>query len=322
MFIQSSNNISSSQLRFHLQLIIFVSSSRSLLRYVLLFIVGFQITYSQAQSVQSHEVFAHRGFRGLHPENTIQAMKKTLAYGAILELDLAITADKQVVVSHDPILNPKLTTSQDGAVLEKEPKNVIYQMDYETIRTFDVGIKPNPDFPDQERYQAHIPLFKEMIDSVETYAESLSLDAPRYFVETKLNEKTDGKNHPSPQEFVDLMMQVVDEKQIHDRLIVQSFDPRTLQILRRQHPEIKLAFLARSGTSLKENLKWLGFVPDYYSINSTDIDADLVTQCKAIEVQLIVGNCNDYSEIVRTANLGVHRVITDFPIEWLAENQE
>src|SRR5690606_3690981 len=124
--------------------------------------------------------------------------------------------------------------------------------------------------------------------------------------------------HPGPQEFVDLMMGVVDAKQIRERLIVQSFDPRTLQILHEQYPDVKTAFLARSNTSLDDNLQWLGYVPDYYSINSPAIDAALVEQCDKLGIALIVGNCNDYDEIKRIAQLGVHRVITDYPLESLA----
>ena len=114
-------------------------------------------TYAQSQPVP-FEVFAHRGFRGLHPENTITGMQKALTYGAILEFDLAITRDKQVVVSHDPVLNPKITRGPDGQTLGKD-KIRIYQMDYATLSAYDVGKTPNNDFPAQDRYPAHIPLF-------------------------------------------------------------------------------------------------------------------------------------------------------------------
>ncbi|MFC3198369.1 glycerophosphodiester phosphodiesterase family protein [Parapedobacter deserti] len=267
------------------------------------------------------EVYAHRGFRGLHPENTIQAMKKVLPYGAILELDLAISADKKVVVSHDPVLNPKITKKPNGDPLTKDEQYVLYQMDYSAIRQFDVGTTPNPDFPEQERYPAYIPLLSEVIDSVEALAAAEGFDPPRYFMETKLNAKTDGIRHPGPEEFVELLMEVVDEKNIRDRVIVQSFDPRTLQVLRRDYPEVKLAFLARAGTSLADNMEWLGFTPDYYSINAAYIDSALVSACGTLDMELIIGNCNDYGEIKRISALGVQRVISDFPITALAKQQ-
>lgn len=277
---------------------------------------------NQANTFQpSFEIYAHRGFRGLHPENTIQAMKKALEYGAILELDLAITRDKQVVISHDPVLNRKITVDASGKPLPENERYTIYQMEYEQVKSFDVGEKPNPDFPEQERYRAHIPLLNALIDSIEAYASLKKLDSPYYFMETKLNAKTDGVNHPEPEEFVDLMMQVVDEKKIRNRIIVQSFDPRTLQILRQKYPEVKVAFLAKNNTLLADNIAWLGFNPDYYSINAAYIDAGLIAQCNAMDIELIVGNCNDYEEIERISGLGVYRFISDFPITYLMGKQ-
>lgn len=270
------------------------------------------------------EVYAHRGFRGLHPENTIQAMKKALHYGAVLELDLAISKDKNVIVSHDAVMNTKITEKADGSSTVKVEKHVLYQMDYADIRSYDVGKRPNPDFPEQERYPAYIPLLSELVDSVERHAAAQGLEVPRYFIETKLNPKNDGVNHPGPEEFVRLMMQVVDAKGIRERIVVQSFDPRTLQILHRQFPDVKLAFLAKAETSLESNLDWLGFTPDFYSINPAYIDAALVAACEEVGTELIIGNCNDYNEIKRISALGVgvHRVISDFPMSSLAATKE
>ena len=266
----------------------------------------------------SMDVYAHRGFRGLHPENTIGGMKKALVYGAILEFDLAISKDKKVIVSHDAVMNGKITTRADGLPITGEGKHVLYQMDYADIRSYDVGTKPNPDFPDQQRYAAYIPLLGELIDSVEAFATAGNLEAPRYFIETKLNEKHDGVYHPGPEEFVHLMMEVIDAKGIRDRVTVQSFDPRTLQILHREFPDVELAFLAKANSTLAANLEWLGFTPDYYSINAEYIDAALVAACREAGTELIIGNCNDYAAIKRISELGVHRVISDFPMDSLA----
>ena len=277
-------------------------------------------TYARAQPVPI-EVFAHRGFRGLHPENTIRGMQKALAYGAILEFDLAITRDKLVVVSHDPVLNPKITQDPNGQTLGND-KIRIYQLDYAALSAYDVGKTPNTDFPEQVRYPAHIPLFKELLDSVEAFAAAQSIANPNYFIETKLNPKTDGVNHPGPKEFVDLMMRVVEEKGIQNRMIVQSFDFRTLQILRKEYPQIKLALLAKDSTSLDDNLNVLGFVPAYYSINAQFINRELIRRCHELKVKLIVGNCDDYEEILRLAKLGVKSVISDFPMEWLSRHND
>lgn len=267
----------------------------------------------------SFEVFAHRGFRGLYPENTIYAMKKALSHGAVLELDVVITRDHKVVVSHDPVLSRKIILDENGNPLERNNRKVIYEMDYSTLRSFDLGSRPHPDFPDQERYAGYVPLLEDLIDSVERYAAAQKLAEPRYMIETKLKPETDHVYHPEPAEFVSLLMEVVDRMQIRDRLIVQSFDPRTLQILNREYPDVPLAFLAKNDTSLDQNLSWLGFTPYYYSINAPYIDADLVSRCENLGMKIIIGNCNDYREIDRIQSLGVRRVITDFPIKWLQQ---
>ncbi|MES2458017.1 MAG: glycerophosphodiester phosphodiesterase family protein [Bacteroidota bacterium] len=272
------------------------------------------------ERAESFEVYAHRGFRGLNPENTIGGMKNALRTGAILEFDLNITRDKQVIVCHDGVVNPKITLGPGGAPLKMDRNQMaFYQMNYDQVRGYDVGSKANPDFPQQMRFKAHIPLFAALIDSLETYAAQQNLPAPRYFIETKLNEKMDGVNHPGPGEFVNLMMQIVKQKGIQKRMIVQSFDPRTLQVLRKKYPQIQLAFLAKAGTSQDDNLKWLGFNPEYYSANAEYIDEALVAQCARLNIRLITGNCNDYQQILRIAKLGVKRVITDYPMEWLSK---
>ncbi|RYE16744.1 MAG: hypothetical protein EOP45_16940, partial [Sphingobacteriaceae bacterium] len=181
-----------------------------------LFLIFFTGISSHAQQVPI-KVFAHRGFRGLHPENTIRGLQKALGYGAVLEFDLAITHDKQVVVSHDPVLNPKITQGPDGKALGNG-KIRIYQMDYAALSAYDVGKTPNKEFPEQERYPAHIPLFREVVDSIKAFATARGIPNPTYFIETKLNPKTDGINHPGPKEFVDLMMQVVKEKGIQNQV--------------------------------------------------------------------------------------------------------
>ena len=96
----------------------------------------------------------HRGCRGLMPENTIPAMLHALELNVTtLELDVVITKDKQVVLSHEPFFNHEITTKPDGAlVAEAEEKSLnIYQMTFEEVKRFDVGTRPHPRFPLQKK---------------------------------------------------------------------------------------------------------------------------------------------------------------------------
>lgn len=294
----------------------FNSRKNSLFSIIILLISCFHVN-AQKNSIQW---FAHRGYLGLHPENTIKGMKKALHYkSTVLEMDLVITKDKQVVVSHDVMLNHKITLDSNGLELPVDQKIAIYKRTYREIKTYDVGTKLNSAFPQQIRYKAHIPLFSELIDSVESYVKENGLQKPTYFIETKSKFDADSNYQPSPEEFIDLIMTVVLDKGIQDRVIVQSFDPRTLQVLHRKYPEIPLAFLTRRGTNMKANLEWLGFIPTYYSAKPELINKEFMKKCRKIGMLPIVGVFTDYKEFLHLKKLGVRGFIADYPLEYLKD---
>ncbi|HYK44667.1 MAG TPA: glycerophosphodiester phosphodiesterase family protein, partial [Parafilimonas sp.] len=91
----------------------------------------------------------HRGCRGLMPENTIPAFLKAIDLGVTtLEMDAVITKDGQVLISHEPFFNHEITTKPNGDTLrESEDRSFnIYQMNYDEVKTYDVGLKVNPRF--------------------------------------------------------------------------------------------------------------------------------------------------------------------------------
>ena len=106
----------------------------------------------------------HRGARGLRPENSIPAFIIALDSGVTtVELDLAITKDKQIVVSHEPWMSSSICLQPDGsAISEKDQKSFnIYQMDYEEVRQFDCGSKGHDGFPDQVKLPTTKPLLRD-----------------------------------------------------------------------------------------------------------------------------------------------------------------
>src|SRR5690606_13525054 len=118
---------------------------------------------------ESFIVIGHRGSRGLKPENTIPAFLKAIRLGAKgLELDLHITRDGKVVVTHDAYISAELCQASNGKPLaeDKNQQLKIYDLNYDDIKPFDCGTEPNPEFPGQENMEAHIPLLSEVIDAV------------------------------------------------------------------------------------------------------------------------------------------------------------
>lgn len=259
------------------------------------------------------EVHAHRGFRGLMPENTIVAMKNALDLkAAFLELDVCFSKDKKAIVWHDPWLDPDITLGKEGEALSRDKKPALYQMDYHDIRRYDVGSLPNAKFPLKQNIKAYIPLLSELIDSVEIYSGQKGYPKPRYTIETKTSPSRDEIFLPAPEEFVKRLMTVIYEKNIQDRVIIQSFDPRTLELIRRQHPKIALMLLTTKG-SFEANMSKLTFLPDYYSPAVKLINSELVALCEKKGVKLVGGNINSKKEIERILKLGVRSFISDFP---------
>jgi glycerophosphoryl diester phosphodiesterase len=260
----------------------------------------------------------HRGCRGLMPENTIPAMIKALDLGVTtLEMDIVITKDKRPVLSHDQWFAQEITTKPDGTYMgeREERKFVIYWMTYDQVKTFDVGMKPHPRFPQQQKMNAVKPLLADVIDSAERHAVTTARPLPYYNIETKTNPEFDGVFHPKPDEFVDLIMSVIREKGIEERVIIQSFDFRTLQYLHQIHPKMKTAMLIESSDkrSFKDQLTALGFVPTIYSPDYSLVNEKLVEKCHKQNIKLIPWTVNDKSEIEKLKAMGVDGIITDFP---------
>ncbi len=125
----------------------------------------------------------HRGCRGLMPENTIPAMLKAIDLGVnTLEMDVCITKDSQVIVSHEPFFNHEITTKPDGSfVTEAEEKGLnLYRMDYAEIIRYDVGLKPHPRFTQQQKIAAVKPRLVDLIDAVDAYCTSKKIKPVRF----------------------------------------------------------------------------------------------------------------------------------------------
>jgi glycerophosphoryl diester phosphodiesterase len=270
------------------------------------------------QVLPAFDIEGHRGCRGLMPENTIPAMMKALELGVTtLEMDAVITKDKQVILSHEPFFNHEITTGPDGKyVTEQDERNLnIYKMTYAQTQTYDVGLKPHPRFPNQKRLKATKPLLREVIENVEAYHKLNGGRTVFYNIETKTQPVTDGTYHPSPGDFVHMLMNVINSANISDRVIIQSFDFRTLQVLHKRYPAIKTAALVEDfdKRSLEEHLKALGFRPTIYSPHYSLVNKELIGKCHDQQIKVIPWTVNDKAKIDELKALGVDGIITDYP---------
>jgi len=259
----------------------------------------------------------HRGSRGLMPENTIPAMFKAIDFGVnTLEMDVVISADKKVVVSHDPYFNENITTTPEGKLLTKAEagKRLLYTMPYDSIRKYDVGLKPHPDFTRQQKIPAYKPLLAELLIATESYAVNKKT-AMAYNIEIKSKPENDGKKHPPIEEFTDLVMAEINAQHVANRTTVQSFDPRALQVMHKKYPTISTSLLME-GTdkrTLAAQLEELGFIPTTYSPHFSLVTAALIKQCHEKNIKVIPWTVNNLAQMQRFKDMGTDGIITDYP---------
>lgn len=275
------------------------------------------LTMAQAQE-RSIDWQGHRGCRGLYPENTIQAMLKAIDLGvSTLELDVVITKDKQVILSHEPFMSAEISTNPEGKYITaaQEKTYNIYQLDYAAVQTWDVGLKPHPRFPQQEKTPSKKPLLVDVIDAVEAYTRMHNIPPVQYNIETKSDPEGDDSFHPKPAEFVNLLLAVIQPKGITPRTIIQSFDVRTIQLVHTQYPQLKTAFLVEntSAKDLNSQLKTLGFIPTIFSPAYQFVDQKLVNSCHRKGMHVIVWTVNTLPEMQKMLDLGVDGIISDYP---------
>lgn len=276
------------------------------------------LSLSQTALAQSRtlDIQGHRGGRGLMPENTIPAMRRGLDLGVTtLEMDIAISQDKQVLLSHDPFMNADFVYRPDGSPIARaEEKSLrLYALPYAEIRRYDVGSHGNPKFPRQQKLRTYKPLLAEVIDSAEAHARQKARPAPYYNIETKTTPAGDGINHPAPAEFVQLLLAVINEKGVQDRVIIQSFDPRTLEIVHRTQPALRTALLVENRDELTVNLQRLGFRPTIYSPSYQLVTPALVQACHQQKMLLIPWTVDSAATARQLVGQGVDGIITDYP---------
>lgn len=267
------------------------------------------------------EVQGHRGCRGLFPENSVPGFIHALSLGVdVLEMDVVITKDEQVIVSHEPWINESFCFGPENEELgfDSIVLHNIYQMTFDEVREFDCGSKLFERFPNQRKLRTHKPLLKAVIDSVKTYCRATSTPMPGFNIELKYVDLTDGTFHPDPEKFASLVLAVVEEAEIDEYCTFQSFSVKQLEALHQVHPK-NLVYLVENGDSYAENAQLLSFKPAIYSPDFnqlTDADIQLLRQ---ENVKCIPWTINSTSDMKRAIDLGVDGIITDYPdsLLWL-----
>ncbi len=260
---------------------------------------------------------AHRGGKGLAPENTVPAFTYavTLPYVKTLELDLVVSKDSVLVVSHEPWMSSKICLTPEGSEIgEANEKQLnIFQMTLEEITAYDCGSKPVEDFPEQKKIKTSKPTFENIVKAVNAYAAQKSLEAPQFNIEIKSAPEGDNIYHPEPATFATLVINAINRLRIKERSNIQSFDVRALQAVHQQDSTLQLAYLISTSEGLEQDLQKLGFTPNIISPNHQLVNADFVKAAHARGMKVIPWTVNDVERMKALLVLGVDGIITDYP---------
>lgn len=280
---------------------------------VFLFLASAQ---AYSQYIPKFDVQGHRGARGLLPENSIPGFLLALDSGVTsLELDVVISKDKRVIVSHEPWMSSDICIDSVGnAIVDKDEKKLnIYRLTYEQVRQYDCGSMGNKDFPNQKKMQTSKPLLSDVIAAVEYHIKSYAMYEVDYNIEIKSTVSGDKKFHPSVEEYSDLVYNLLDEYLPLERVVIQSFDFRVLRYWHKKYPQIRLSALVQNTKSIESNLNDLGFKPHVYSPYFKLLTRDRVQYLRSQRIRVIPWTVNEVSDMLSLKGMGVDGFITDYP---------
>ncbi len=274
-------------------------------------------TFQHALAQQKIDWQGHRGCRGLMPENSLPGFLKAVELGVTtLELDVVISKDGQIVVSHEPWMSSDICSHPDGSpVLKSEGKNLnLYQMDYEEIQNYDSGSRGNLNFPSQLQTRTVKPTLKMVFRSIEIFAAENKFRQPRYNIEIKSEPKTYTIYSPEPKEFVAIVLSDINRLGMANRVTLQSFDINVLEELHKISPrEFYISYLVEKGKNLKKNLKKLSFKPEIYSPDYKTLTESTIKEAHALGIKVIPWTVDTKEDIEQLIRWGVDGIITDYP---------
>ena len=287
-----------------------------------------------ALPAHAFDLQGHRGARGLAPENTVPGWKKALELGVdTIECDMAITKDGVVVVHHDLRLNPDIARGPDGKWLDGPGPN-INDLTFEELQKYDVGrLKPGTKYAEEFKYQepadgTRIPRLADLFDLVKKSGNAkVGFDC-----ETKVSPLERDATRP-PEEFARRVIAEIRKHGMAERMMIQSFDWSTLQVVQKEAPEIRTMYLSSPRTLKPEAdgrpSPWLaGFSPEkhgsvpkavkaaggkIWAPNQTFLTPEMLAEARALGIVVIPWTVNNPEMMRKLLDMGVDGIISDRP---------
>jgi glycerophosphoryl diester phosphodiesterase len=253
-------------------------------------------------------VHGHRGARAMRPEKTLPGFEYAIAVGAdALELDVAVTRDDVVVVSHDPKLNRSICQSPG-------PPRAVRELTLAELALWDCGALRNPRFPKQTSIPgARVPTLDQVLDLAGGGDFLFNIEVKSFPERPALA--------PPPERFAELVYRAIQRRQLQKRVIVQSFDYRILHAMRRLAPEIRLGalYVGRPKSLLAiADRAGAEIVAPYHALAS----ARQVRLAHAAGLEVVAWTANRPRDWRRLIAAQVDGIITDDPEALLAYLKE
>jgi glycerophosphoryl diester phosphodiesterase len=288
--------------------------------------------FALAGPALAFDLQAHRGGRGLRSENTLAAFENAIRMGVTtLELDIAITADGVAVISHEPALYPGTARDGDGRWL-KEPGPLIRSLTLAEVQRYDVG-RLNPELAYGKPFAGQQAVDGQRIPTLASLfalVKQLGANEVQFDIETKVFPKRPNDT-VAPDVFVKTLLAAIRDAGMTQRVMIQSFDWRTLELVQRLEPGMRTVYLtiqSRNANNV-EDPAWTGgrLARDYASVpdmikaaggtiwapNFNNIDASSAKRAHELGLQLVPWTVNEPADMRRLIDWGVDGIITDYP---------
>jgi glycerophosphoryl diester phosphodiesterase len=250
-------------------------------------------------------VHGHRGARARRPENTLPAFRYAIEQGVdVLELDVAVTKDNVPVVSHDPLINATICSGPKTGI-------PIHTLTLAELREYDCGAKQNPSFATQ------VPVPGSRVPTLDEVFDLSKGTTVQFNVETKIFADYP-EYTPGPEAFTQLILDLVRKHGIEKRVILQSFDPRTLRVMKKLDPSIRRAALFEVEREWPEVAR--EFEATHMSPLYSLVTKERVSWAHAAGLEVVPWTVNKPEDWAKLADDGVDAIISDDPaalIAWL-----
>ena len=284
------------------------------------------------------KIYGHRGARGDLPENTLESFKYLFKNNInAYETDILISKDLIPVITHDFRLDPSFTKDNEGNWITDE-NIIIFDLSYDELLKFDVGSlnklsRYGRRFVNQKTLENQkIPKLSELLElSSKNKSENL-------LINLEIKSTPDEENlTPTPEEMVKLVMQEVNKSNLQNKIIISSFDWRTLTEIKNLYPEISranLSFLQQAGIKIKNTIynrsPWMSYLPFFekYELPKIiksqggkalhpyhkDITKKLVDISHQEDLPVNVWTVNEENDMLKMIEYGVDGIMTDYPL--------